>query len=129
MLQIIACGVQEILQIDYFYKKITRWISHNFSTIYTQVTTKNSGNFPILPIKLIKEGTFDWIGRFKIQIILKYVQILVCTYFCLVKDTLSIYLLYLFFFGQSYVMLRIQNKNFLRSLHCSNSSLWMIQLE
>ena len=92
--------MQEILQIDYFYKKITRWISHNFSAIYTQITTKNSGNFPILPIELIKEGIFGWIGRFKIQIILKYVQIWVCTYFCLIKDTVSIYLLYLFFFAK-----------------------------
>ena len=51
--------MQEILQINYFYRKILGEVNYSFKTTCSQTTTKNFGNLSILTIQLIKKGTFS----------------------------------------------------------------------
>ena len=86
MLQIVSIH-EEHVECKKFFKLIK--VNCSFKTICSQTPTKKFGNLSILPIQLIKKGTISWIWRSRIQIPLMHVEIWICEYFCLTRDTIA----------------------------------------
>ena len=84
-MQIVSCGVQEIIKLMTFFKKLLDEVNYRWSKLCFK-TTKNFGNLSILPIQLMKMViSVEFEGP--LQISLMYVQT-ACTNFCLTMDNI-----------------------------------------